>query len=161
VVTRQSGITLIELMIVVAIIGLLAVVTTPFTQGWIDEARVNDARSLLHRGYAEAKALALRNPENAQGNQVAACLLLSDGVLLVRESQPSGAACNGDTVWQGDWPSGVDLIDESDEREITEIHINNRGQPLNSSNSPTHSGIIYRLERGSVKDENPDYNRLR
>jgi len=133
VVSSQRGITLIELMIVVVIIGLLAVVTTPFTQGWLDEARVNDARSLLHRGYAEAKALALRNPENAHGNQVAACLLLSNGVLLVR----SGTTCNGDTVWQGDWPSGVDLIDEDDEGEITEIHINNRGQPLNSSNSLT------------------------
>ena len=61
-VKRQAGLSLIELMVTVAIIGMLAVVTVPFTSVWLDEAAVNNARSQLHRAHAQAKAVALRNP---------------------------------------------------------------------------------------------------
>ena len=44
---RNSGFTLIELMVVVAVIATLAAVTRPFFRGYIDEAKSTEARENL------------------------------------------------------------------------------------------------------------------
>jgi len=152
-VTRQFGVTLIELMIVVVIIGLLAVVATPFTAAWVHEAQVNDARSQLHRAHAQAKSVALRNPRDARGNDLAACVVIGGDTVEVRE--PTAGNCTGTKVWEGAWPDvQLTLGNGSDE-----IHINNRGQVL-IGGSPSHAGLTYTLEKGSVtydsdEDDNP------
>jgi prepilin-type N-terminal cleavage/methylation domain-containing protein len=156
-VKRQAGLSLIELMVTVAIIGMLAVVTVPFTSVWLDEAAVNNARSQLHRAHAQAKAVALRNPTAKELSEVAASVKLSGNVLLVCEGAPNGAGCavDGNTVvWEGAWPAAVEV-------DVTEIRINNRGQVL-SDGSPVHNGLTYSLSKGKVTTgDNKEHNRLR
>ncbi|MBC7007115.1 type II secretion system protein [Pseudoalteromonas sp. BZK2] len=145
-VKKQSGLSLIELMIVITIIGFLVLVVVPFTQSWIYEAQVNNARSLLANGYSQAKALALRNPQNSQGDLASsACVKLADGVLQVRE--PEGSLCSGNIVWQGDWPEGVSLL-RSNNR-LTVFFINNRGLIL-KNDLQVGDNLTFTLNKGAV-----------
>ena len=59
---RPCGFSLIELMITVALVAVLAVAAMPFAQSWMDGNRQLQVHSRLLMGVAQARALALRNP---------------------------------------------------------------------------------------------------
>ncbi len=153
--SRQHGLSLIELMVVVVVVGIVALAVTPLTTDWVDEARVSEAKGLLGQAHAEAKAIALRNPQDARGNEVAAGFKLEGGTLLVCRGNPGHAQCaaGGSRVaWQGNWPGGVTT-------NIATVTLNNRGQVLQNGN-PVNQGLAFALSRGGVSDNHVD-NRLR
>lgn len=147
-VVRQLGLSLIELMIAVTIIGMLALVTVPYTQSWLYEAQLSEAKGKLNRAYGEAKALALRNPTDAHEEQTpSSCISLKNNILQVR--QPNGSRCSGVLSWQDNWPDGVKVINNNEN--LTLIFINNRGAVL-INNTPINTNLEYALSKGLVND---------
>ena len=73
--TAQHGFSLIELMITIAILGLMTLVGANLNSGWIQDANINKATGVINESMTRAQSLALRNPR------------------LNRHNAPSGALC--------------------------------------------------------------------
>ncbi len=78
---KQAGITLIEMMVVLMIIGLLAIAASPFTSAWTDSAKVSETQSVIEQAIGRAKASALRNPVGIASDEPASALCYADGNL--------------------------------------------------------------------------------
>ncbi len=87
---KQSGLSLIELMVVVLLIGILSLLATPLTGSWINSARVGETLGAMEQAVGQAKAAALRNPAAVQGDVAASVVCVSpQGVLSVRSATPA------------------------------------------------------------------------
>ncbi len=72
------GFSLIELMVVVALLAFLLMLAVPFTNTWSANAKLRDAENQLHQGVGRAKALALRNHAGMTNNQAVAKLCIKN-----------------------------------------------------------------------------------
>ena len=105
--SRQGGLTLIELAIVLLIVGLLALVATPFTSSWGANTDLHSAAGQLDQAYAHARAVALRNESGVLGDAPAARIVHDSQSRELRVCRrPTG---NCDAVWRGALPAGVEL----------------------------------------------------
>lgn len=93
---QQHGFTLIEMMISITILAILLVMGSSLTQTWLDRSQVNSAITVLKNSMAQAKAAALRNPNNALLNtpSVSVCLDSSNTLHIIRANIASTAPCS-------------------------------------------------------------------
>ncbi len=131
----DRGFTLIELMITIAVFGLLLLVGVPLTQSWTNSGYQRDAAGLLKQGISRAKSIALRNQGAVQDTAPAAVLCRS-GQSLKLYSLSAAIDCTATTpIWSTSLPSaaviqtgGVDLVC---------IAFNNRGFAVSSGSCTT------------------------
>jgi len=156
----QRGFTLIELMIVVAIVAVLALMAAPLTPDWVHGARTLQARGTLVQGFENAKALALRNPceaPNATGAHAAALQAKTEGTtvtlnVLALPQGVSGCALLGarpNPQWTARLPDGVGLtlngtLLTTSSTPLT-VKLDNRGLPAAS--------IPFTLRRGGHQND--------
>lgn len=136
-VRQTAGVTLIELMIVIAILAFLLLATLPFTSSWIYSARVTDGKNKLIQAYGLAKALALRNPNAALALNPAAGLRLDSLTLYVCSGDPTDATQCAEgksaVVWSTDLVKNTEVSIGGATGDVQTIAIDNTGSALTSA----------------------------
>ncbi|MBP3981813.1 prepilin-type N-terminal cleavage/methylation domain-containing protein [Acidovorax sp. JG5] len=91
------GFTLIELLVTLAILAMLLLMAAPLATDWVHGARTLQARGTLVQGFAQAKALALRNPceaPNATGTHAASLeAKTDDATVTLNVLAQGGSGC--------------------------------------------------------------------
>ena len=135
------GVTLIELMLGIAIMAVVMLSSVTLGTGWVNEARVTDARSQMRLAYSKGRAYALRNV-NARTSDAAAWICVARGVVYVYESttaNPTGPAACGDagSVWHADLAGGtattVEIAEAANSTAFACLGFGNRGLPVSAS----------------------------
>lgn len=99
---RQSGVTLVEMMIVVLILGIIAAAVSPFTSSWTDNAKVDEGSAALEEAVGRAKAAAMRNTAGVNSSDKAAsrlCFSDSKIKLVVPASAGDSLTCDLAPIW--------------------------------------------------------------
>lgn len=106
---KQRGMTLIELMIVVALVAILAMALSPFTARWVDSARLTQSQGIMEQAIGQARASALRNPAAISGNAPASmlCSTANTIVLYVPIASDTSLSCPDTTPPSQPWSNAV------------------------------------------------------
>jgi type IV fimbrial biogenesis protein FimT len=112
--SKQTGFSLVEMMIAVAIIGILAAFAMPGYQDWIQNTRIRTAAESILNGIQRARAEALMRNTNViftlgansawkvECDNAAACPDLTDGLIEERTSEDGSTTDIGITPTPGD-----------------------------------------------------------
>lgn len=130
----SKGVTLIELMIVIAIIGISAVALIPLGASWVAKTQVEKTQKLLVEAYNKATTEAIKNPNGklqTDTNPMVAKLTVTngsggdDGEITVKTS-------DGLTVlWSAKFPAAISV--EFLGSTCTDIKLNNNAALIDTT----------------------------
>ena len=147
---RPCGFSLIELMITVALVAVLAVAAMPFAQSWMDGNRQLQVRSRLLMGVAQARALALRNPNgfiSTSGTPQESARLYYDTSsrtfrVAGRKDDGTWPGPEDDVPWQSSAPTGnVSLLLASTETAFACVAFDTRGRLFGTGTCALPTGV--------------------
>ena len=133
----HSGFSLIELMVTVAIAGLLAALALPFGAQWMASDRQLRARGHLVEAVGHARSLALRNPAGLPRGVPAVCVRLA-GQLLEVTQLATGQACPaaGAVVWEAQLDARIHLAEAGTGTAFRCVAFDSRGAPASAALAP-------------------------
>ncbi len=137
---KQQGVTLVELMIVLLIIGLIAVAASPFTSAWVKDAKVAEGASAVEEAIGRAKAAALRNTARVTGDKPASrvCFASSEIKVVVPATSTQEVKCDLTPVWTAKLSDVVTVKTFKDKDDTTPLEwscscFNNKGLAMTDS----------------------------
>ncbi|MBE9399767.1 type II secretion system protein [Acinetobacter albensis] len=126
-VAASKGVTLIELVIVIAIIGISAVAIIPFGASWVAKTQVEKTQKMLIEAYNKATTEAIKNPNSKKQTDtdpMVAKLTItspsgsSEGVINVKASDST-------TLWSAKFPASVTVTLNASSGTCPAIELNN------------------------------------
>lgn len=123
-----KGVTLIELIIVIAIIGISAAALIPLGTSWIAKTQVDKTQKILVEAYSKAVTEAIKNPNGIQQtdtNPMVAKLAVAngsggaEGIIYVKASDDSTV------LWSAKYPAAVSIALNASSSTCTVLELNN------------------------------------
>lgn len=158
--SRQRGFTLIEVLITVALVGIIAVVASPLTGSIMSGSRISEAEGVLNQAVGKAKAIALRNHMGAMSDAPVAAVCISNTNQLTVEqgdsgTSPSCSTGDGSIVWTAQMNSDVAIkTSESGAPSVVScMCFSNKALLTSSSCSGCISNTNFQLSIGSQPPE--------
>ena len=111
----HAGFTLIELVVTLAIMGILAAAGLPFAKSWMDGTRKLHAAGSLIEATGQARAIAMRNPNALDAAQALAAVVYDS------ESQTLSVMRSNGSTWEAVWNGRVASAGSSIKIELKEI----------------------------------------
>ena len=145
----SEGFSLIELMVVVAMIGILAAAASPYTSAWSHQAAIDQFDAKFRLGVSRAVSDALRNPLGADPSDVVNTLAVENGRIVVFRCQSPNNCTSGTELWLSAIPKGVTLTSKTG-APITELRFNSLGN-IRGMDEP----LSYSLSKGDYTDDHP------
>lgn len=141
--------TLIEIMIVLALISALAFTVAPLSSGWLRQGEVTTAVGQFHAAVGRAKSAALRNNMGATANTAAAIVCFSNSEFKVVEGEPgTPPTCNAATVaWRASVASTITIKSASGVA-LTLLCFDNKGLPTTSGCSGAATANQFTIKAG-------------
>lgn len=141
--------TLIEIMIVLALVSVLAFTVVPLSSGWLRESEVTTAVGQFHAAVGRAKSGALRNNMGATANTAAAIVCFSNGEFKVVEGKPdTPPTCSATAVaWRASVPSTI-TIKTASGAALTLLCFDNKGLPTTSGCSGATTANQFIIKAG-------------
>lgn len=146
-----KGITLSELVIVIAILGIFAASVIPFGTSWVAKTQVEKTQKLLIEAYNKATTEAIKNPNGilqTDTNPMAAKLIITspsgstEGVITVKASDDSTV------LWSAKFPATVTVsLNAPSGSTCAAIQLNN-----NAARIGTTCTGGYTISRSGVSD---------
>lgn len=157
---KQSGVTLIEMMIVVVIIGLLAVAASPFTSEWVKQAHVAGGVAAMEEAIGRAKTAAMRNAAGIRGENPASMLCISSAdrlELIVPANATQALRCDLPPVWTAQTAGTVDI--KVDNATWACSCFNNKGLPTVQGDCQACSArMTFQFFSSGAERENHSFN---
>ena len=146
----QQGFSLIELMVTIAILGILATTGIALTSKWSQQVELDKAVMSLNSGMALAKSTALRNEFSKGVSDSASQICFGSHTLSVHVATASApASCTTTTVFQ--YPLGQSVsIKNSDSTDFSCFSFNHLG--VVSSTGSCTTTLSLTVNNGSLNE---------
>ena len=127
---KQQGVSLIELLITIALLGLLATKVVPLGQAWMANTHIDNAEKLLVEALGKARNEALQNPEGVIGATTAAAALKINNTS--KEITVENAKATPGVIWKAKIPTTASISFSGATGCATTVQFNNNGQNIST-----------------------------
>lgn len=134
---KQHGVSLIELLITIALLGLLATKVVPLGQAWMANTNITSAEKALVQALGKARNEALQNPEGVIGATTAAATLKINNTS--KEITVENAKATPVVIWKTKIPTTASISFSGATGCATTVQFNNNGQNISTCTDYTIS----------------------